>query len=376
LNLSADQINDLQAMIDGIPFGAASWDEVVNALGSTLPGSFTAIQNGNFAAAQLNSFHSCNIEPYYMQAYADYYFERNPWEAYWSRVPAGTVAVSEEVAPSSLFEKTEFYNEWLMPQNNVAAAAGLKIAADHGETIRMLFHYPLDRAAEYDRTATILMRRLKGSLNRTIQLLRSVRDMTELETCRAAFVARGNRAAFIVGVNCVIEDANDAAEALFRTDVVARVSGRQVKLKNLVVQTQFAEAVSRLCRGQATEQSSFALHTEHGRWLVTIAAIGTGASYGLSGLLPFRRKVFVTLTPLSGEHETSLNHATTFRLFGLTRGEHDLCEHLLRGVTLAEAADALHIAKETARSRLKSIFAKTGVTRQVELALLLSKLDG
>lgn len=309
-----------------------------------------------------------------MQAYADYFFERNPWERYWARVPAGMVAVSEEVAPSSLFKKTEFYNDWLMPQNNVAAAAGLKIAADHGETIRMLFHYPLNQAAEYDVTATKLMERLKGSLNRTIQLLRSFRDTTEFEMRKAAFVARGNKVAFIVGMGCVLEDANDAAEALFRDAIAVSVSGNRVRLNNAVANARFAEAVSLLCRGHATELSGLPLDTPHGRWLVSIAAIGTGASYSLSGLLPLRRKVFVTVAPLSAEQEAALDPARTSIMFGLSRGEHDLCEHLLRGATLAEASDALQIAKETARSRLKSIFAKTGVARQVDLALLLSKL--
>jgi DNA-binding CsgD family transcriptional regulator len=46
----------------------------------------------------------------------------------------------------------------------------------------------------------------------------------------------------------------------------------------------------------------------------------------------------------------------------------------MRGDTLAEAAEALGIAKETARSRLKSIFARTGVARQADLILLLSRI--
>ena len=65
---------------------------------------------------------------------------------------------------------------------------------------------------------------------------------------------------------------------------------------------------------------------------------------------------------------------TAARLFGFSRAEHAMCEHLMRGATLAEAADALQIAKETARSRLKSIFAKAGVARQADLLLLLAKL--
>lgn len=363
-------------MIDGIPFGASSWSDVVTTLGTALPGSFTAIQNANFATSQLNSIHSCNIAPEFLQSYQDHFAALNPWEGYWSKVPAGKVALSEDVAPSSLFKNTEFYNDWLLPQNNVAAAAGLKIAADRGETIRMLFHYPLDKATSYDTTALGLMERLRGSLGRTMLLLRSVREATEMATGKAALVARGNRAAFIVGAGCILEDANDVAETLFRSDRVVKVTGAQIKLMNATAHAQFSEAVSCLCRGQTTDVSCLTFDTAERKWLVSLAAIGTGASYEFSGLLQLRRRVFVTVTPRSAQHEKIADYATTFRLFGLSPAEHALCEQLMRGETLSEISDASGVAKETMRSRLKSVFVKTDVARQADLILLLSKISG
>lgn len=373
MKIQQDAFGDLIAMIDGIPFGAASWDDVVTALASALPGSFTAIQNANFAAAQLNSIYSSNIPEDFLLAYRDHFAAINPWERYWYNVPAGTVVSSEDVAPSSLFRNTEFYNDWLKPQSGIAAA-GVKIAGDNGETIRMYLNYPMNMSPRYDMAAIRLMTQIRGSLNRTMHMLRSVRDATELAAGHAAFVARGNRAAFIVHQGCVLDDANDAAEALFRAGEAVRVQGRQVKLQDAQAQTQFSEAVARLCSGQAHEISCLPLENSQGRWLVSVAAIGTGAAYEFSGLLPLRRKVFVTIISLSPQHEASASYATTSRLFGFSRAEHAMCEHLLRGATLTEAAEALGIAKETARSRLKSTFAKAGVTRQADLLLLLVKL--
>ncbi|HWJ73303.1 MAG TPA: helix-turn-helix transcriptional regulator [Kaistia sp.] len=61
------------------------------------------------------------------------------------------------------------------------------------------------------------------------------------------------------------------------------------------------------------------------------------------------------------------------RLFGLTPGEARLAVRLATGEDLAEAASALGIARETARSVLKQIFEKTETHRQVELVLLLAR---
>lgn len=62
------------------------------------------------------------------------------------------------------------------------------------------------------------------------------------------------------------------------------------------------------------------------------------------------------------------------RAFGLTPAEARLAARLATGESLDGAAKALRITRETARSRLKSVFQKTGVHRQGELVALLASL--
>ncbi|MDN5874696.1 MAG: helix-turn-helix transcriptional regulator [Sinobacteraceae bacterium] len=59
------------------------------------------------------------------------------------------------------------------------------------------------------------------------------------------------------------------------------------------------------------------------------------------------------------------------RLFGLTRMEAKLALRLTEGLTLDEAAAALDVRRNTARTHLRSIFCKTGVTRQTMLVRLM-----
>ena len=60
--------------------------------------------------------------------------------------------------------------------------------------------------------------------------------------------------------------------------------------------------------------------------------------------------------------------------FGLTLSEAKLAQDIAIGKTLPEIATAIGVSKETLRSRLKSIFEKTGTSRQAELAMLLGQL--
>ncbi|MFM0247773.1 helix-turn-helix transcriptional regulator [Paraburkholderia sediminicola] len=59
------------------------------------------------------------------------------------------------------------------------------------------------------------------------------------------------------------------------------------------------------------------------------------------------------------------------KLFDLTPAETSLALLLTNGLTLDEASDELHVSKNTGRAHLRSIFSKTGVTRQAMLMRIL-----
>ena len=61
-------------------------------------------------------------------------------------------------------------------------------------------------------------------------------------------------------------------------------------------------------------------------------------------------------------------------ILGLTLGEARVAALVSSGLPPREAASQLGITEETARTTLKRVFAKTGVSRQIELAALLAKL--
>ncbi|MBY3282873.1 helix-turn-helix transcriptional regulator [Rhizobium laguerreae] len=62
-------------------------------------------------------------------------------------------------------------------------------------------------------------------------------------------------------------------------------------------------------------------------------------------------------------------------LFGLTKAESELACNLARGRTLQEVAGSQGISYETERSRLRSIFEKTGVNSQVDLVSMVLLIE-
>jgi len=90
---------------------------------------------------------------------------------------------------------------------------------------------------------------------------------------------------------------------------------------------------------------------------------GNHLRYGLGRLDKPLAVVFVTIPEEPQEAPAELLR----RLFGLTLAEARVCERLVLGRTVEEAAKELDIATDTARVHLKRVFDKTGVSRQAEL---------
>jgi DNA-binding CsgD family transcriptional regulator len=63
-------------------------------------------------------------------------------------------------------------------------------------------------------------------------------------------------------------------------------------------------------------------------------------------------------------------------ILGVTLGEARIASLIGSGLSPKEAAEKLGITEETARSVLKRVFSKVGVSRQSELAVLISRLSG
>ncbi len=145
------------------------------------------------------------------------------------------------------------------------------------------------------------------------------------------------------------------------------------------------------------EEHLMAMRTSHNAQLrQAIEAVATNASPSAAMAIPrpsLRQLITLSLTPakarieLAGdaggacdlvlvfvndpEQKVFASPDTLCRMYGLTRSEATLACHLLAAETLEEAARAMDITPNTARTHLRRIFMKTDTNRQSQLVLLL-----
>jgi len=101
-----------------------------------------------------------------------------------------------------------------------------------------------------------------------------------------------------------------------------------------------------------------------------------------SGPVPYVADVIATMPPAGHvlvvvsdpAAPSTLTSASLAELFGLTEGQAALAREIAEGMPLIAHAARAGIPLETARSRLKTVLARTGCRRQADLAALLARL--
>lgn len=301
-----------------------------------------------------------------IESYETHFFSMDPFV----RLAEGEVVTAEELIGKQWLQST-VYQEYLRPLG-VRHLLGADIYTKEGIECRLRITRSHE-AQPFSSEDKALIRFLLPHLKRSIQLHARL-DFLECE--RQLFAGTVNR--MLLGIisfsqNGAILETNQEARR-----ILAEKDGIWLSGNNLSVEvTQEGRELQRMVR-QALSG--------------TVADKGPGVVEAMSVTRPSGRAklgVLVRQIPLGTWSESRQrpavavflrdpessaaqpSHELVRRLFGLTRMEAALALLLAEGLTLDEAAEKMDVRRNTARTHLRSIFCKTGVTRQTMLVRLL-----
>jgi DNA-binding CsgD family transcriptional regulator len=162
---------------------------------------------------------------------------------------------------------------------------------------------------------------------------------------------------------------NAAAHALFGDDV--RVSGRRLVIRDRAAAAALADLLDQMRATQDIANLSatpiVVRRNEERPLLIRILPVSGPARGPFVGA-----RVLLLLTNL--RPRSDVDSGVLAQAFALTPAEAALLRLVGAGENLRNAADQLGITYETARSRLKLIFAKTDLHRQAELVALMARM--
>lgn len=303
--------------------------------------------------------YSFNTDLAYEDVYRTVQYRDDPFRDMPTDVPC---SLADVISPEAL-QESSFYRELLEPDGTTDILALNVRTGSHPAILRLSRRQPSNPFGLLEKS---LLTRLLPHLS-TAFSLHEQRRRSLLE--RGAHLGALDQLAFglvIIDENGMIVRVNETAQRLIDRSRLLRIDDGRLHGAAEAGTTQLADAIAAMHHAAEGERQFLRLvDSEAGEYIqMLLRPIATPD-------LPDPKApagVAVFLNDEVRNRDIYLGHFG--QLYGLSPAEVALIDELLLGSSIAVAAEKLGISENTARTQLRSVFAKTHVHRQAELIRL------
>jgi DNA-binding CsgD family transcriptional regulator len=308
-------------------------------------------------------------DPAWGPPYYQHYHAINPWLLSAKAHPVGRAIYSFEMCPDEIFERSEFYADWVRPQEDAIAGGSIVIAQTPTQVFKLgACIRRRDREQVEDRFVAIL-NLLADPLAHAWDLSRKIAGDGLLAA--AGVVPIASAAILLVDDAGRPRFTNPAAEAELASGARLRLSASGIlRLSETGADGHLARLLAALRQGRTGWWRGACGGAE-----ASLSALPGGvAGEGLAGLVLGAGTpcVQVVLTA----PETPQGATVLAARLGLTQAEAEVVLALAEGRTPAEIAEARAASPHTVRNQIKAALAKCGVRRQSDLVALALRARG
>ena len=372
--LKESDIEQGLALIYAAGLDPTRWTDVITHIGDMLDGAYMCIHGQDVRSNSLLGIMGARYDPEFLKTYEEHYAPLNVWNEGAAVAPLGVPTLAEKLAPRETLLKSEFYADWVQPQEDIATGCGVVLFRDDERFLALGGNLRLkDQETRQDD-----MRRALGLF------APHLRQAFDLQRRIVRSEAEG-------AINAI--DAADPTAAVFVLDSAARPIAHnktgEAWLKAGCLWRNSSGALTMADQNGAAVLEALATHGSVDRARQRIIAVKgrPGPVLHLLYPLPTTLEASPLDWGLPGGRPAALLHLVDARIggstrlasaavhFGLTDAERRLAEALCHGRTLAQYAQERGVSVNTARSQLASIFLKTECSRQTELVAKLRAFE-
>lgn len=300
-------------------------------------------------------------------AYREQFFALDPFV----NLPLDEVVALEDILPDEELTASDYYLHYLQPIN-LFRILGVDTLEPGGMLARLRFSR---RRAELPFSANerTLLKRITPHLRRAIEIYARLNRMTSERDVYAGAVDQLSVATIILDERGRLLNTNALAKTLLEEADGLSLRDQQLHIDGRDINRELQQALKDIIKAQHSSTPgvvrALRLPRSAGRADLGLVIRPVPSSERGEGQSSPCAAVFISDPDL----RESASQQILAELFELTPAESNLAILLARGLSLAEVSANQHISQHTARAQLKSIFAKTAVSRQAELVRLVLK---
>jgi DNA-binding CsgD family transcriptional regulator len=348
------------------------WTTVLERLADEYRGGVAGFQYRTGTEGKVRAARFVRLDPVLQEATRTHFATRNPWTRLSQPLyHTGYVYTPERTLPLSALQRTEFYDGILRPAGVVHCFGACVFK--RGDDVLSFTVVRSKTRGPYEDSELEPVRAILPHIGRVVQINERLSDLQRTRASLIDGLDSLRHGVIVVNRSGRVVFANRAARA-----IVALRDGLSIDADGLIASARDDRLKLRALLDDAVR---------------TAIGDGMGAGGAMMVSRPSMKRPFrVVVAPLTlvPDHAPSPGMATAFisdpdigvetieevtrRLYGLTAAEARAASVFASSEGLDEAADTLHVSRETMRWHLRHIYRKTGTHRQA--ALLKRLVDG
>ncbi|MDN0085595.1 helix-turn-helix transcriptional regulator [Crenobacter sp. SG2305] len=364
---------ELSALLDSLYEGATEnppWRSFLELLREQLDCSHATLilrpPAQNWSGVMINAGH---VSTEGLASYNTHFFALDPFIG----LPENQVVTAAELLGEQAWRENAFYREFVEPHGILhILGADLKVAGGIDCRLRLCRGADDVPFSPYDKA---VCRQLLSHLRRAVKMHST---LGQLEVERQMYAGAVDR--MLIGTIVLNERGDIIKINRHGQEILAEADG--LKLVKGHLQAEYGQEHRELQRliKQALQQHNGG-RGSGGPSVVEAISLTRPSGNGKIGVLvraapedewsDSAERPAVVIFLRDPESRSQPSHEIVMRLFDLTPSEAVLATLLADGMTLDEASDEMGIRRNTVRAHLRSIFSKTGVTRQTTLVRVL-----
>lgn len=328
------------------------------------------IENTSMSTVISSVFHG--LDPALQKAYRARYIHVDPYVEAMKSLPPGTIQPGEYKISHSDLMKTEYFSDYMRPQDNHHVIGGCICRDEHFSIQFALQRDQLTGAFCQDDVNFLHL--LRPHIHRAVNLQKVMGQQGHRLEMSESALERMAVGLLLLNNQGIVEYTNPFAERflhaqkgirLFRNKLVAIGNRENLLLQDIIRQAQLDDNSNHYAVGQM-------LLSENGQGEYNLFAIAYPIRRGQDTFQNIFPQASVALYIGPVEKRTELSQSLLKSFYGLTAAESRLAIELAKGKELKEIADTSHVSLHTVRTQLKSVFSKTRTNRQQDLMRLLT----